>query len=213
MKRLVILLLISFPLITYSQFDVGAIKLGTFNPSATDAGFIIGYEGGWHIDDNFLFGWSADWFHRNYVDRNLVAQYNDFFGPIQSELNELRARTNLHSIPLMISVNANQIITQRTRAFFTGSAGIEVLLIFYRNYQNPQDDEFKGAFDFSWRVGGGITYELGRRSDAFVELTYHYSKPSYEYEVRDNSTGRIRVFERSFDMSGIMMRVGFRFFF
>ena len=32
------------------------------------------------------------------VDRKLVAQYNDFFGPIQSELNELHARTNLHSI-------------------------------------------------------------------------------------------------------------------
>ena len=113
----------------------------------------------------------------------------------------------------MITVNANQLIAPRTRAFFTGSAGMEVLLIFYRNYQNPQDDEFKGAFDFSWRLGGGIAYELGRRSDVFVELTYHYSKPSYEYEVRDNLSGKTRIFERSFDMSGIMMRVGFRFFF
>lgn len=213
MRKLILLIFLYLPSIIKPQFDVGAVKLGTFNPSATDAGFIIGYEGGWHIDDNFLFGWSADWFHRNYVDRKLVAQYNDFFGPIQSELNELRARTNLHSIPLMITVNANQLIAPRTRAFFTGSAGMEVLLIFYRNYQNPQDDEFKGAFDFSWRLGGGIAYELGRRSDAFVELTYHNSKPSYEYEVRDNSSGKTRIFERSFDMNGIMMRVGFRFFF
>jgi hypothetical protein len=213
MKKLILLLSICFPLIISAQFDVGAVKLGSFNPSATDAGFIIGYEGGWHIDDNFLFGWSADWFHRNYVDRRLVDQYNDFFGPIQSELNELRARTNLHSIPLMLSVNANQLIAPRTRAFFTGSAGIEVLLIFYRNYQRPQDDEFEGAFDFTWRLGGGIAYELGRRSDAFVELTYHYSRPSYEYEVHDSQSGKTKIFERSFDMSGMMMRVGFRFFF
>ncbi|MEW6508611.1 MAG: hypothetical protein AB1432_12800 [Bacteroidota bacterium] len=213
MKRLTVLLFFCIQLIINAQFDVGAIKLGTFNPSATEAGFIIGYEGGWHIDDNFLFGWSADWFHRNYVDRRLIAQYNEFFGPIQSELNEMRARTNLHSIPLMVSVNANLVTAPRIRTFFTGSAGIEVLLIFYRNYQNPQDNEFDGAFDFSWRLGGGISYQLGRRSDAFVELTYHNSKPSYEYEVRDNSTGRTRIFERSFDMSGLMMRVGFRFFF
>jgi hypothetical protein len=213
MKRLIVLLIFCIPLLINAQFDVGAIKLGTFNPSATEAGFIIGYEGGWHIDDNFLFGWSVDWFHRNYVDRRLIAEYNEFFGPIQSELNEMRARTNLHSIPLMVSVNANLVTAPRIRAFFTGSAGIEVLLIFYRNYQNPQDNEFDGAFDFSWRLGGGISYQLGRRSDAFVELTYHNSKPSYEYEVRDNSTGRTRIFERSFDMSGLMMRVGFRFFF
>lgn len=213
MKRFILFMLIISSGILRAQFDVGAVKLGTFSPSATDAGFIIGYEGGWHIDDNFLFGWSADWFHRNYVDRKLVDQYNDFFGPIQSDLNELRARTNLHSIPLMISVNANQLIAPRTRAFITGSAGVEVLLIFYRNYQRPQDDEFEGAFDFTWRLGGGISYELGRRSDAFVELTYHSSRPAYEYEVEDAQTGRIRIFERSFDMSGIMMRVGFRFFF
>lgn len=211
MKKLIFVFLVFSSLIIRAQFDVGAVKLGVFNPSATDAGFIIGYEGGWHIDDNFLFGWSADWFHRNYVDKNLVAQYNDFFGPIQNELNELRAKTNLHSIPIMISINANRLIAPRTRAFFTGSAGIEILLIFYRNYQNPQDDEFQGAGDFSWRLGGGIEYELGLRSNAFVELTYHYSKPSYEYEVRDNY--KVKVFERSFDMSGLMMRVGFRFFF
>jgi hypothetical protein len=213
MKKIILFLILSFTSIIKSQFDVGAIKLGTFNPSATDAGFIIGYEGGWHIDDNFLFGWSADWFHRNYVDRKLVAQYNDFFGPIQSELNELRARTNLHSVPLMVSINANQLIAPRTRAFFTGSAGVEVLLIFYRNYQRPEDDEFEGACDFSWRLGAGIAYELGARSDAFVELTYHSSRPAYEYEVRDSNTSRTRIFERSFDMSGLMMRVGFRFFF
>ncbi len=213
MKRFILSLMIISSGILKAQFDVGAVKLGTFSPSATDAGFIIGYEGGWHIDDNFLFGWSADWFHRNYVDRKLVNEYNDFFGPIQSDINELRARTNLHSIPLMISVNANQLIAPRTRAFITGSAGVEVLLIFYRNYQRPQDDEFEGAFDFTWRLGGGISYELGRRSDAFVELTYHSSRPAYEYEVEDSQTGRTRIFERSFDMSGIMMRVGFRFFF
>lgn len=213
MKRFILSLMLISSGILKAQFDVGAVKLGTFSPSATDAGFIIGYEGGWHIDDNFLFGWSADWFHRNYVDRKLVNEYNDFFGPIQSDINELRARTNLHSIPLMISVNANQLIAPRTRAFITGSAGVEVLLIFYRNYQHPQDDEFEGAFDFTWRLGGGISYELGRRSDAFVELTYHSSRPAYEYEVEDSQTGRTRIFERSFDMSGIMMRVGFRFFF
>lgn len=212
-KSVISFFLVIIPSITFAQFDVGAIKLGNFNPKATDSGFIIGYEGGWYIDDNFLFGWSVDWFRREYVDRRLVDEYNDFFGPINSELNELRAKTNLHSIPVMISINANQEVAPRTRAFLTGAVGAEVLLVFYRSYQNPEDDEFQGAFDFAWRLGGGISYEIGRRSDAFFELTYHASKPSWEYEVKDNITGRTRVFERRFDMNGFLVRVGFRFFF
>jgi len=212
-KSVILFFLVIIPSITFAQFDVGAIKLGNFNPEATDNGFIIGYEGGWFIDENFLFGWSVDWFRVNYVDRRLVDEYNDFFGPINSELNELRAKTNLHSIPVMISINANQEVAPRTRAFLTGAVGAEVLLVFYRNYQNPEDDEFQGAFDFAWRLGGGISYEIGRRSDAFLELTYHASKPSWEYEVKDDLTGRTRVFERRFDMNGFLVRVGFRFFF
>ncbi|MBI1937885.1 MAG: outer membrane beta-barrel protein [Ignavibacteriales bacterium] len=211
MKK-ILYVIVLLPSLAFAQMDVGAVKLGYFDPSATEGGFIIGYEGGWFVDDNFSFGWSADWFHKKYTDRQLVKEYNDFYGPIYSELNELRAKTNLHSIPLMFTINANVPISPRARAFFTGGAGLEVLLIFYRNYEKPEDDEFQGAFDFSWRLGGGILYELGERSNVFVELAYHSSRPSWEYEVKDKITNRTKILERSFDMSGMMMRVGFRFF-
>ncbi|KAF0138762.1 MAG: hypothetical protein FD122_3705 [Stygiobacter sp.] len=213
MKKLFLLLFLSVPGLMVAQDNFGSVKFGMYNPSASDAGFIIGYEGGWYIDDNFMVGWSADWFHKNYVDARLVKEYNDFYGNIHSKLNELRAKTNLHSVPLMGSVTGNWSIGHRARAFVTGSAGLNVLLIFYRSYENPDNDEFQGAVDFAWRVGSGILYELGDRSDAFVELSYHHSEPSWEYEVKDTSTGRRKTFERLFDMSGVMMRVGFRFFF
>lgn len=212
MKKM-FLILIAIPLITFAQHKVGAVKAGLYTPSATENGFIIGYEGGWFIDDNFIVGFSADWFNKNYTDRRLVAEYNDFFGHIESELNELRARTNLHSVPLMFTINAGRPIAHRARAFFTAAAGIDILLIFYRNFERPEEDEFQGAFDFAWRLGGGISYELGDRSDLFFELAYHGSKPSWEYEVEDKFTGRTKIFERRFDMDGVMMRFGFRFFF
>lgn len=211
MKK-ILFVIVLLPSLAFAQMDVGAVKLGYFDPTATEGGFMIGYEGGWFVDDNFSFGWSADWFRKKYVDRKLVQEYDEFYGPIDDELNELRAKTNLHSIPVMFTINANTPISPRTRAFFTGGAGLEVLLIFYRNYEKPEDDEFQGAFDFSWRLGGGILYELGERSNVFVELTYHSSRPSWEYEVKDKITNRTKILERSFDMSGMMMRVGFRFF-
>ncbi len=212
MKRIIALAILCMPLMISAQPHYGSVKFGVFTPGATDAGFIIGYEGGWNIDDNFMVGWSADWFNKNYVDQQLVSQFSDFFGP-NSTLNELRAKTNLHAVPLMGNVTGSWDVGPRMRAFFTGAAGVEALLIFYRNYDNPDNNEFKAAFDFAWRIGGGVAYELGRRSDVFAEIDYHYSQPSWQYDVRDSQTGRNKVFERKFDMSGLMMRIGFRFYY
>ena len=213
MKKIIYLFIVMIPLVLSAQTKFGTIKAGLFSPSATEAGFILGYEGGWIMDDNFYVGFSADWFNKNYTDRNLVNEFNDFYGPINSQLNELRAKTNLHSIPLMGTVTGNWPIAPRTRAFVTAGAGLEVLFIFYRNYANPDNNEFQGAFDFAWRLGGGVLYELGRRSDAFFELSYDHSLPSWEFEVKDAATGRTKILERRFDMSGLLMRVGFRFYF
>jgi hypothetical protein len=210
-KYLLIILFLS--LNCFAQEKVGSVKAGVFAPQATESGFILGYESSYVIDDNFFVGWSADWFNKNYVDKKLVSEFNDFYGPIHYELNELRAKTNLHSVPLMFSVNGSWIVSPRAKAFITGSAGIEALFIFYRNYDNPDNREIKAAFDFAWRLGTGINYELGFSSDVFVELVYHHSEPSWEYEVHSSETGRKKVLERKFDMSGILFRTGFRFYF
>ena len=34
-----------FTTLTFGQWKTGAVKLGFFNPSATDGGFIVGFEG------------------------------------------------------------------------------------------------------------------------------------------------------------------------
>lgn len=212
MKKQIVLLIIFFPAVIFAQHNLGSVRLGVFDPSATGAGFIIGYEGGWYIDNHFSAGWSIDWFNKNYVDQKLVSQFNDFYGP-NSSLNELRAKTNLHAIPIMGNMTISWPVGPRTNAFITGGAGIEVLLIFYRNYENPNNDSFHSAFDYAWQLGGGVSYELGYRSDLLIELGYHNSKPSWDYNVTDPQTGRTRVFQRQFDMSGIMLRAGVRFYF
>jgi hypothetical protein len=193
----------------HAQWGMAAIKLGYFNPSAADGGFIIGYEGGSYIDEGFNFGWSIDWFHKDYVDRKLAGDFNDQFGI--GEINELRAKTNLHDFPLMINITGKLPVGPLVKVFLTGGVGAEVLLINYRNFENPDQDKFQGAFDFNWRIGGGALYEIGSRSEIFGELVYHSSQPSWEYEVETN--GMKRTFERVYDISGIMMRIGFRFYY
>lgn len=211
MKKIYYLLFIALISIIPAQDNGAAIKLGYFNPSATDGGFIIGYEGNRYIDEYFNIGWSIDWFNKNYTDQSLVNEFNNIYG-IHANENELRAKTNLHNIPLMFTATASFPTGPRARTYITGGVGAEVLLIYFRNFTNPDDDEFHALFDFSWRIGVGMLYELGSRSDVFGELAYHNSKPSWDYEVTD-SQGNKHIFIREFDMSGIMFRVGVKFLF
>ena len=87
------------------------------------------------------------------------------------------------------------------------------MLIIYRDYKYPNEDEFDGAFDFNWRLGMGFAIQIGRRSDLIAELTYHSSAPSWSYEINDPVIGYKRNLERVFDMSGLMARVGFKFYY
>ncbi|PIW69249.1 MAG: hypothetical protein COW08_08135 [Ignavibacteriales bacterium CG12_big_fil_rev_8_21_14_0_65_30_8] len=196
----------------FSQTKTGTIKLGVFNPSATNAGFILGYETGWYIDHTFTSGLSIDWFNKNYIDQNLVSEFDNFFGP-NSSLNQLRAKTNLHAIPIMGNITGSWPIAPKTRAYVTGAVGAEILLIFYRNYDNPDNNEFQAAVDFAWKIGAGVSYELGERSDGLIEIAYNNSEPSWQFDVKDATSGKSKVFERRFDLSGIMIRLGFKFYF
>ena len=211
------LLFVFFSLICYSslfaQHGSAAIKLGEFFPSSSGSGFIIGYEGAHFMDENLTLGWSVDWFHESYVDKQLVAQFNDLYGISGGEINELRAKTNLHDFPLMGVLTAKVLVAPYTKIYFTGALGGEVLFISYSNFENPSQDDFLTAFDFNWRVGFGTLYQIGRRSDIFAEVDYHHSAPSWQYDTKDPMTGIKRTFEREIDMSGVMLRVGFRFYY
>jgi hypothetical protein len=214
MKKNIILFTVIISCINiFPQWGTGAVKLGYFNPSATDGGFIIGYEGGRFVDKHLSWHWGIDWFHRDYIDRKLVSEFNEFFPGAGGELNELRASTNIHDFPLMVGLTARFPMNNRSEFYVTGSVGAEVLLINYRNFQNPDEDDFEAAFDFNWRAGMGAAFALGPRSEIFGEISYHQSNPSWQYEIDGPIGFNKRVLERSYDMSGFMTRVGFRFYY
>ncbi len=211
MKKLLLFFVLALAATTtFGQRNAAAIKLGYFSPQATDGGFIIGYQGSRGIDQFLDIGWSIDWFNKNYVDKELAQQFEEF--DLQGELNELRAKTNIHEVPIMFNMTAYFDINKKAAAFANIGVGAEVLLVFYRNYQNPDEDKIKGAFDFSWRLSGGVVYAMGSRSELLAELGYHSSEPSWNYTV-EGDNGLKKTFERVYDMSGVMLRVGVKFYY
>ncbi len=203
-----------FAIILKAQDHSSAIKLGYYAPQVTDGGFIIGYEDMRSIDQYLRIGWSVDWFHKRYVDEKYANELNENFpGTINGELNELRATTNLHDIPALFNMTYQYPLEEKIWIYGGGSIGAEMLFIFYRDFQNPEEDEFKAAFDFSWRMTIGVALQIGPRSDLFGEISYHSSRPSWTYSVQDTQTGRKKTFERVYDMSGFIFRTGVRFYY
>ena len=211
MKRIIIIMVLLSTGI-FAQWNTGAVKLGYFNPSATDGGFIIGFEGGKHIDKFLSWNWSLDWFHTNYIDKKLVYELDQYYPGTIGEVNELRATTNIHDFPVMVGLTTRFPMSNRSQFYLSGSVGAEMLLINYRNFQNPMDDAFDAAFDFNWQISIGAAYAIGPRSEFFGEISYHESNPSWTYES-DNYYYPAAVLERSYDMSGFMTRVGIRFYY
>ena len=210
MKTLSLLLLI-IPTILLGQYNTAAINFGRFSPAATDGGFIIGYKGESFMDKNLSLGWSASWFHKEYVDQVLLDEVQNYYGVVDGSITENKATTNLHSVPLMFSLTSYFPVFPIVSAYITGSAGIEGLLIVYKNLQNENENEFKSAWDFAWEIGTGLTYKLGNRSDFFGEVSYHNSNPSWSYKIKDNQSGKTKLLEQSFDMSGVAFKFGFKF--
>jgi opacity protein-like surface antigen len=212
MKKYV-LFIILLPLSLFAQWNTSAIKLGSFIPSSAGAGFIVGYEGSHFFDPNVSFGWSIDWYHSNYTDASIVNVADQYY-PYGVTDNQLRASTNLHDFPIMADINVRFPITPLAEAYAIGGLGFEALFISYSNFDDPSKNDFKTAFAFDWRLGAGATYAIGPRSEVFGEITYHYSQPSWTYEVNDpNVIGGKVTYERVIDMSGMMFRLGMRFYY
>ncbi|MFA6653839.1 MAG: hypothetical protein WCS93_05850, partial [Candidatus Delongbacteria bacterium] len=149
-------------------------------------------------------------FKKDYEDKAAKGEYEDIPGLTAYQVAKL-SETIIYDFPLMVSVTAKFPINNKMKWFATGGLGAEMLYASYNSYDSDEiDEKSELAFDFNWRLGGGIMYNLGARSEIFGELAYHYSKPSYEYE--DEIGGVDYTLEREYDMSGILSRVGVRFF-
>lgn len=206
MKKIIIGLLLLISISVYAKTNVGAIKFGFFNPSATDAGFIVGMEYGKHIDDNLDVCMSFDWFKKDLEDDRYVKKIESAGGEIDATIKEKLSESTIYDFPIMLNLTAKFPITPKFKWFLNGGFGAEMLYTSYNKFKSSDDyeEESEFAFDFNWRAGGGVMYNLGQNSELFGEFTYHYSKPSYELDD---------YYEKEFDMCGILGRCGVRYFF
>lgn len=206
MKKMIIGMLLLVTFLTYGQSNAGAIKFGFYKPSATDAGFIIGMEYGKHVDENLDVCLSVDWFKKDMVEKDYADDVDSSHPDLDDEVYDKLSESTIYDFPVMLNLTAKFPINPKFKWFLSGGFGAEMLYYSYNKFEadDKYDEKSEFAFDFNWRLGSGVMYNLGRNSEIFGEFTYHYSKPSYEIDDYK---------EVEVDMSGILGRCGVRYFF
>ncbi len=207
MRKYTLILAVLTALSLYGQQRMGAIKAGMFFPQAVKGGgFDLGFEYGMKIDTNLDVALSLDWFKKEFTDKDYIGAVEAIGGDLTGDQYRNVGKTTIYDFPVMVSVTAKFPINRSLKWFALGGLGAEMLYASLKAYEEGVGsyDEKVLAFDFNWRLGGGVMYNLGQRSEVFGELAYHYSKPSFE---DDNNI------VTEYDMSGIMTRLGVRFSF
>lgn len=208
MKKIVVLFLIllSSAACLHAE-NMAAVKLGFQTPQATETGFLIGFETGRRIDEKLDVGFSLDWFQKEFEDKDYR---NDLEGSIEGldeDVYKKASETTIYSFPIMGNVTFKFPLENKITINAHGGLGAEMLIADYNKYDEDNseiEEETEVAFGFNWRIALGASYELGSNSDIMAELGYHSSTPSFDDE--DN-------FTHEYDMSGIIGRVGIRFYF
>ena len=205
MKKMIAIMIVTAAFGLSAQKNMGAIKAGMFFPQACDGGFDLGFEYGYHIDTNLDVGLSLDWFKKEFTDKDYIGDVENIEGDLSGTQYKNIGKVTIYDFPVMVSVTAKFPINNKLKWFALGGLGAEMLYASLEAYEDASGtyEESVLAFDFNWRLGGGIMYNLGARSEIFGELAYHYSKPSFD-DDNDITT--------EYDMSGILSRVGVRFF-
>jgi opacity protein-like surface antigen len=210
MKKILFVAIVIAMVSVYGQRRMGAIKAGMFFPQASEGGFDLGLEYGMKIDTNLDVALSLDWFKKEFRDKDYIGDVEQYDGTIVGTQYKDLGKITIYDFPLMVTVTAKFPLGRQLKWFALGGLGAEMLYASIDTYDSNDGSEVKTkeestlAFDFNWRLGGGVMYNLGQRSEVFGELAYHYSKPSFE---DDNGI------TTEYDMSGIMSRVGVRFSF
>ncbi|MFH1853347.1 MAG: hypothetical protein ABIA75_13495, partial [Candidatus Neomarinimicrobiota bacterium] len=171
-------------------------------PGDAKSGMILGYQMGKTVDDRVSFGFSSDLYSRKY--EKLVEI--DTTGLDIADI--VTKRVDIEFSTYMLPIQANAIIAMPMdisgmSPYLGGGLGVAFLLNREVNYASDETDVrfFSG---WIWNLTGGLQYELGQNSAAWLELFYIHAPMKGS---RDETKSGFPVYDE-LDMSGLGLRLG-----
>ena len=205
MKRIGIALIGICLLLSSTAFSqsrgIFTINAGQMNPKDTKSGMIVGAVMSRAVDDAVDIGLGIDVFHNAYSDESKVAE-ETATGLKTSQTATLVDYTRT-VIPINVVLNVKIPMGRYFGYFIRGSMGYSFLISKEKNYE-LETSETRKYGGLGWRGGGGMYYQVGRRSTLFGEAFFNSNEVSRD--VGDKDIG-LPVTEHV-DLSGLGFRLG-----
>jgi hypothetical protein len=148
-------------------------------------------------DENLGWAFEAQYFWRTYTQ--------EYTTEPQTIVTEIENSTKM--LPVMGKIIYLSQIAPSLDIRISGGIGYAFLWNKEANYIEGQEESnsFSG---FAWEIGAGISIPISRAADFFGEINYFYSTPSRDAgKTVEGLPQRTEI-----DMSGLLFRVGVRFY-
>lgn len=187
-----------------AQESATIINIGSFNPKATDSGFIFGVGQSRIFDERVELGFSIDLFSNKYTDETSVP--DTLISGTQTNTKQVSLETNTIYIPLLANLTVKMPVEFPIIPYIGVGIGYSMLWDTYKNYEDDIKDT-KFFSGFGWRLAAGGLYPLGSRSAITGEVFFNGGKPSRSEDVEEGLPTWQEV-----DMSGLGFRLGIKLF-
>jgi hypothetical protein len=201
---LTIIIVLITTTIVLGQHTIFEVEGGALFPKDTETGTIIGVTGGRMVDENLGWAFEAQYFWRTFTKEYTVSETG---GATQQETIVTEIENSTKMLPIMGKIIYLSQIAPSLDIRISGGIGYAFLWNTEANYVEgiEESNSFSG---FAWQLGAGISLPISRAADFFGEMVYFNSKPS-----RDAGTTQAGLPQRTeIDMSGLLLRIGVRFY-
>jgi hypothetical protein len=203
-KNWIIAISLLFNTFLFSQDNSTEFHVGLLIPKAAKSGFIGGINLGRVIDENI--GWTVEfnYYGKSYKKEELSARTVENGIVIDETVTEID--NSITMIPVFFKLIFLSPVSPKFDMRVGGGIGYEVLWNKENNYIT-NEHETRFYHGFAWEIGAGISTQLSRASDLFMDIIYHNGSPSRSGETKEGLPVR-----KELNMSGIIFRAGIRIY-
>ena len=199
-----LILILFFSTCVFSQHTIFEAEGGALFPQDTETGTIIGLTAGRMADENLGWAFEAQYFWRTFTKEYTVSESG---GATQEATIVTEIENSTKMLPIMGKIIYLSQIAPSLDIRVSGGIGYAFLWNTEANYV-INVEESKSYSGFAWQLGAGLSLPISRAADFFGEMIYFSSKPS-----RDAGTTQAGLPQRTeIDMSGLLLRIGVRFY-
>ena len=204
MKKIITILILLLPMLSFPQMNDFAFKIGVYTPYDLNTGVIYGIDYGSKLNENITFLFGGDLYYKSIRNDSYLGS-EEKLGVKIGTGQKLNEWVGWH-LPLTLKLRVEFPMDRvPVKPYVVGGVGYGVTHISYEIYNNISYKSETSSLTYNgfvWQVGGGILFRIGRRANLLFEIMHNSA--FFEKEERYNMFSTL-------NSSGAIFRFGIDF--